>query len=215
MILEGLTILMIGSSHLAKPGYLISTLHDQMQNSGAQMHTIGVCGSLPSAWVMQGKGNCGSAERLGDGPIKINIGESAKNHNLNQLIKATPQKKVLIVVMGDTLANYSAPNLSIPFVKMEVNHITAVVKESQINCFWVGPSWGTEGGSSKKSHKRVEQLSNLLSESVGPCKYIDSLKMFSPNQLATVDGQHYTSKGYDLWGKQLFQVLSKEISDIK
>jgi hypothetical protein len=214
MLLEGLTVLMIGSSHLAKPGYLISTLHDQMQNSGAQMHTIGICGSFPSAWVKEGKGICGSAERLSIGPIKINIGESAKNHNLNQLIKAeTP--KVLIIVMGDTLANYSGPNLSIPFVKMEVNHITAVVKESKINCFWIGPSWGTEGGPSKKTHKRVEQISNLLSESVKPCKYIDSLKMFSPNQLATVDGQHYTSTGYDLWGKQLFQVLSKEISHIK
>ena len=55
MILTNLTILIIGASHLAKPGYLITSLHDELQNQGAKVHSIGVCGVEPSEWLIASK----------------------------------------------------------------------------------------------------------------------------------------------------------------
>ncbi len=69
MLLAGLTVLVIGASHLAKPTYLIKTLHDELTERGAQVHSVGVCGVMPSEWLNKTTSRCGGAERLGEDPI--------------------------------------------------------------------------------------------------------------------------------------------------
>ena len=62
-ILAGMTILMIGDSHLATPDYLISTLHDSLVTQGAKVHTLGICGANAGDWLKATPGTCGGAER--------------------------------------------------------------------------------------------------------------------------------------------------------
>lgn len=49
--LAGLSILMIGDSHLASSAYLITTLHDSRTGQGAAVHSIGGCGVTASHWT--------------------------------------------------------------------------------------------------------------------------------------------------------------------
>lgn len=64
-ILAGMTILMIGDSHLATPDYLISSLHDSLVAQGATVHTLGICGANAGDWLKATPGTCGGAERRG------------------------------------------------------------------------------------------------------------------------------------------------------
>ena len=73
-LLTGLSILMVGDSHLSEPGYLVDTLHDQLVAAGAQVHTYGVCGSTPGDWVKSVPGTCGGAARNGHAPLVIDHG---------------------------------------------------------------------------------------------------------------------------------------------
>ena len=44
-VLAGLTILVLGDSHMVTSGYLISTLHDSLLEQGATVDTYGMCGA--------------------------------------------------------------------------------------------------------------------------------------------------------------------------
>ena len=61
----GLSILVIGDSHLATPGYLISTLQDDLIQKGAKVQSFGICGIQPADWVNGAAGNCGGAHPAG------------------------------------------------------------------------------------------------------------------------------------------------------
>jgi len=59
--LLGLSILVIGDSHMATPNYLIGSLHDNLIEQGATVHSIGVCGTQSGDWAKAVKGTCGGA----------------------------------------------------------------------------------------------------------------------------------------------------------
>lgn len=83
--LAGLSILVIGDSHLRDQNYLLGTLHDELLGRGAKVHTIGVCGSTPADWVTTKAGDCGGAERIDKGTITYTEA-SAKTKPVKQLI---------------------------------------------------------------------------------------------------------------------------------
>lgn len=87
LILEGVRILVLGASHLATPGYLITGLHDQLTNYGAKVHSLGVCGVTPSAWLQETPSLCGSAERLGKSPPRLKLARAAHTVALQALVK--------------------------------------------------------------------------------------------------------------------------------
>ena len=62
-ILAGMTILMIGDSHLATPDYLIATLHNDLVAQGANVHTLGVCGANAGDWLKAPPPCCTCASR--------------------------------------------------------------------------------------------------------------------------------------------------------
>ena len=207
MVLAGLKILIIGSSHLAYPGSLVTTLHDNLLSEGAEVHTIGVCGSLPTSWLQPTKGTCGGAERVGKGPIKLSLNNTAVTTPIDKLIEKEHPNLVLIV-MGDTLANYSKADFSPTWVSGELAQFTNELIKLNVKCTWIGPGWGNDGPSiSNKTNERVLQLSNFLSSRVKPCTYINSLNMSKPGEWSTFDGQHYKPPGYLSWSKEIIKAL--------
>lgn len=74
---------------------------------------------------------------------------------------------------------------------------------------WLATSWGSEGGPLGKNFARVKRLSALLAASVVPCEYVDSLTFSTPGQWTTIDGQHHTPIGYELWGRAATQAIMR------
>ena len=207
-MLNGLSILIIGSSHLAMPGYLITSLHDRLVKQGAQVHSIGVCGVTPSGWVTPTNGNCGGAERSQNGPVKITLGRAAATRPLAQLVEAE-RPNVVVVVMGDTIAGYDEPYFPKQWAARQVGTLTTTLESLAVRCVWVGPAWGASAGRYGKTDERVKLVSDYLTLNVKPCTYINSLKMSRPGEWATEDGQHFTHASYKLWGEAIARELEK------
>jgi len=198
-LLAGLTVLIIGDSHLAFPNYLIKSLHDDLIEQGAAVHSIGVCGSNPGDWIAASPaGKCGGADRLGTTPPTL-MGKNASTTAIKALI-AKDKPNLVLVVMGDTLANYKQ-SFSKAWAWQQVTGLTKEISSSGTACAWVGPAWGVEGGAFRKTYARAQLVSTFLSTNVAPCTYIDSLTMSKPGAWATHDGEHFTDKGYEQWGK--------------
>ncbi|MBB3258150.1 hypothetical protein F4827_003018 [Paraburkholderia bannensis] len=205
-VLAGLSILIVGDSHLSEPGYLIDTLQDQLVAAGAQVHTYGVCGSTPGDWVKSVPGTCGGATRAGKAPLVID--HNAKTQPIDQLIAAN-KANLVIVVEGDTIGGYGKDDFPKTWAWQQVTALTQDLAASKTACVWVGPVWGTEGGKYQKTFARVKQLSSFLATNVAPCSYIDSTTFSKPGEWATVDGQHLTTTGYKYWGGDIMKALEK------
>lgn len=199
MLLAGLTVLVIGASHLAKPTYLIKTLHDEFSERGAQVHSLGVCGVMPSEWLKATASRCGGAERIEDDPIVLSMASAARTVPFDTLLEER-KPDVVVIVMGDNLANYKASSFSRTDVKKEVLSLTTLLASKSIRCVWVGPAWGEDNKLAGKTLKRTQDISNYLETQVKPCDYVNSLEMSKPSQWKTTDGQHFFAEGYQAWG---------------
>ncbi len=199
MLLSGLTVLVIGASHLAKPTYLIKTLHDELTERGAQVRSLGVCGVLPSEWLKKTTSACGGAERIQDKPIMLSMTGAAQTVPLAALLE-TQKPDVVVIVMGDNLANYKAPSFSHSNVKKELLGLTTLLASKSIRCVWVGPAWGEDHKLTGKTFKRTQEISTFLESQVKPCDYVNSLEMSKPGAWQTTDGQHFFVEGYQAWG---------------
>ena len=204
-VLAGLSILIIGDSHLTAPDYLITTLHDGLTKQGAVVHSIGVCGSNPGSWIKATPGDCGEGERKGtDKPVFKASG--AKTRPISDLL--TQEKPdLVVVVMGDTMGGYGTGSFMKTWAWQNTTQLTKAISGSGTACVWIGPAWGTEGGKYKKDFARVKQVSSFLASNVQPCDYINSLTMSKPGEWPTVDGQHFTASGYKQWGQALTQAI--------
>ena len=203
----GLSVLVIGASHVASSGYLLTTLHDQLVKQGASVHTMGVCASHPAHWVKPIPLACGAAERKGNNSPTFIVGtQGAKS--LEQLA-AESKPNWVVVVMGDTIAGYRT-SFDPQWASNQVGDLTREIQRLNIKCAWVGPTWGREGGLYGKTNVATQTVSNFLATNTSPCKYIDSLNMSKPGEWSTVDGQHLSSTGYRKWGEK----IAKELNDL-
>ncbi len=198
-ILAGLTVLMLGDSHFATQGYLITTLQDALISQGAKVTTEAACGAATGVWVSQGVAPCGTAERIQSGPVKTNKATNAHVPALDQLIQQV-HPNLIIVGGGDTMAGYAQAKLPIQYIQENVGGLTRRIQATGIPCVWIGPGWGTEGGPYFKTYARVKEMSEFLATNVAPCRYIDSLKFAQPGEWNTFDGQHYSLPAYQKWG---------------
>jgi hypothetical protein len=199
MLLAGLTVLVIGASHLAKPTYLIKTLHDELTERGAQVHSVGVCGVMPSEWLKKTTSRCGGAERIEGEPIILSMASATQTVPFDLLLD---QRKpdVVVIVMGDNLANYKASSFSRTDVRKELLSLTTRLANKSIRCVWVGPAWGEDHKLAGKTFKRTKDVSAFLESQVKPCDYVNSLEMSKPGEWKTTDGQHFFAEGYQAWG---------------
>ncbi|QHI98923.1 SGNH/GDSL hydrolase family protein [Xylophilus rhododendri] len=205
--LAGLSILIIGDSHLANAGYLIDTLQDPLVQAGAKVHTIGVCGSVAGDWTTVKQSDCGGAERVGKGPITF-VGSAAATKPVKQLI-AADKPDLVVVVMGDTMGGYKQATYPKAWAYSQVSALTKDIASTGTSCVWVGPAWGSEGGQYGKTFDRVKQASEFLAANVAPCSYVDSLAFSKPGQWRTIDGQHFTSTGYKQWGSAIANAIAE------
>ncbi|KAB0622440.1 SGNH/GDSL hydrolase family protein [Castellaniella defragrans] len=206
-LLAGLSILVIGDSHLISAGNLIDSLHMGLEGKGARVHTVGACGTEPSDWLAPVKSTCGAAERVGKGPVKI-LAAGAEIPSIQTLL-AREKPRLLLIVMGDTLASYPKPSFPKAWAWQQVSALTKAVSATGTACLWIGPAWGQDGGKYGKTDARVKLVSAFLAGNVAPCGYIDSLKLSRPGAWTTVDGVHFNRAGYAAWGHALTQQLEQ------
>lgn len=209
LLLAGLTVLVIGDSHLTAPDFLISTLHDDLMQQGAKVYTYGACGTPSGAWMKAIQPPCGSAFRLDNGPLRVRAGEAGFTKPLPELAKLH-HPDLIVVVNGDTMASYKSAALAKPWVRDEVRSLTNGIKASGASCVWVGPAWGAEGGKYGKTFTRVKEMSDYLADIVSPCIYVNSLHMSKQGEWATIpgDGQHFEREGYKAWGSAITSVIT-------
>ena len=211
-LFAGMSILLIGDSHLAAPGYLITTLQDDLVKQGAVVQTIGVCGSNAGDWLKATPSTCGGAERLNGGQIVLK-GKDASTTPVTDLI-AAKKPNLVVIVLGDTMAGYTNPSFPKTWAWQQTTALTKAISGTGTACVWIGPSWGTEGGKYNKNFARVKQVSAFLGSNVAPCAYIDSTQFSTPGQWPTTDGQHYTNTGYKAWGDAIAKQLG-ELPQVK
>ena len=202
LALAGLTILMLGDSHFATPGYLVTTLQDELIRQGAHVTTYAACGEPTGVWIEAGVAACGTAVRVQSGPVKTDHSKNARVPSLDTLI-ATVHPNLIIVGAGDTMGGYGQKQFPTEWVTQQVQSLTRRIQAANISCVWIGPGWGTEGGPFFKTYAKAEYMSQFLSAHVSPCRFIDSTKMAKPGEWPTFDGQHYTAVGYQKWGNAI------------
>jgi hypothetical protein len=204
-VLAGLSILVLGESHLTISGSLIESLHDELNKQGAAVHSIGACGASAQDWLVKKTVDCG-ADRVGTGKAVVR-GPDATTTPISQLI-ATDKPDLVVLVIGDTMASYDKEAFPKTWAWQSVTNLTKAIAATNTRCIWVGPPWGTPGGKYKKNDVRVQLMSRFLSTNVAPCDYVDSLDFSKPGQWTTTDGQHFTVAGYKSWGAAIAKAIA-------
>lgn len=205
--LAGLSILIIGDSHMSNAGYLVDSLHVPLVQAGAKVHSLGVCGSVPGDWTKVVQSHCGGADRVNDGPITF-IGSAAATVPVKDVI-AKEKIDLIIVVQGDTIGGYKQAPYPRAWAYQQVSALTKDIASSGAACAWIGPAWGTEGGKFGKTFEGVKTVNTFLSSNVAPCTYIDSTTFSKPGAWRTVDGQHFTDTGYKYWGNAIVKAIQE------
>jgi hypothetical protein len=204
--LAGLTLLVLGESHMSLADHLMEPLHNDLTAMGAKVHSIGACGASAADWLVVKKVDCG-AERTGAGKMLIK-GRDAATTPIKTLI-AADKPDLVVLVIGDTMASYDKPAFPKAWAWQSVTNLTKEIAATGTKCVWVGPAWGKEGGQYKKNDPRTQLMSQFLAANAAPCTYVDSLKMSKPGQWVTTDGQHFTVAGYKAWGAGISEAISK------
>ena len=207
--LAGLVILVIGDSQIAGAGHFNNALHDGLVGEGATVHTFGVCGSIPSDWITPVPIPCGRGERHNSAPAQLSTDAKLRGWPLYALISRY-HPNIVVVALGDTLAGYGvARGLPREWITDEVHQLLLPVRSARASCIWIGPTWGTENGPYQKTFVRVKALSDLLSQIVAPCRYVDSLMFSRPGEWRTIDGVNLTPSSTRLWDADLIQSIDQ------
>jgi len=214
-LLTGLSILIIGDSHLTVPYYLIDSLHAGLEKQGAIVRTLGVCGTDPGDWLKPTKGTCGAAEREPGGQAKV-LDVNTETVPIDKLISQY-HPNLVVIVMGDTMAGYKQASFPKTWAWQQVTGLTQAIAKTGTACIWVGPAWGTEGKKFNKTEQRTKEVAAFLASNVSPCEFIDSTKFSKPKEWATTDGQHFTKTGYQSWGNAITQAIvdSNVVKELK
>jgi hypothetical protein len=199
--LAGLVILVIGDSQMMS---LITTLHDQLEGNGAVVYTYAVCGSTAADWISPSTASCGTGQHLDKTPATFDQ-KPHNGWNINELI-ARHHPNLIIVELGDTMAGYGG-QMELPWIHEQVTGLTGRIAANKISCVWVGPTWGVDEAPYHKSVTRVKEISQILSQSVAPCTYVDSTAFARPGEWPTRDGGHLQPDSYRKWGKAISDTI--------
>lgn len=82
--LAGLTLLVLGESHMSLADHLMEPLNADLTRQGAIVHSIGACGASAGDWLITKKVDCG-AEQKGTAKIEIK-GRDATTTPIAELI---------------------------------------------------------------------------------------------------------------------------------
>ncbi|WP_395369474.1 SGNH/GDSL hydrolase family protein [Komagataeibacter diospyri] len=212
-LLAGLTLLIIGDSHVTYKDTLLSVLPDEFTRQGAKVVTYGVCSSTAADWVVPNPNNgCGAAERVGDAPIGAPNMKPASPPPINSLIEKW-HPNVVMVVMGDTMAAYGQNAVSRDWVDEQVKTLTYAIGKTA--CIWVGPTWGQFSPRYGKTDQRATEMATFLKGEVAPCTYVDGTALLRQGSVKTTDGIHATAESYKIWGDAIVQATLPELEKLK
>jgi len=194
--LAGLVILAIGDSQMMN---MMTTLHNSLESAGAVVHTYAMCGATAADWIYKSTvASCGRGERHDKGPVLLENQKTEPTYVLSDLI-AQNHPNLILVELGDTMAGYGLAQIERQWVVEQVRALTGRITASNIACDWIGPMWGQLQPPYQKSDARVREISQLLSQIVSPCRYIDSTAFARPGEWPTRDGTHLQPDGYRHW----------------
>lgn len=206
MLLAGLTILVLGDSHMSFKDQLIATLPDDLVQQGAKVFSYGACGASAGDWLTTKSVPC-SAFRVDTGPIRVRPADIATTQPIGDLIdKHHPD--LVVLVIGDTMASYAENRIVKNWVWQGVSSLTKEIKIHRTRCVWVGPPWGQEIGIYPKRSALTKEFSGYLSTLVAPCTYIDSLTFSKINEWNTIDGRHFDKAGYQGWARGITDAIT-------
>jgi hypothetical protein len=193
MALAGLVILVIGDSQMMN---MMSNLHNRLEDDGAAVHSYAMCGATAADYLYPSTiTSCGRSERH-ERAAAVNQDQKAMpTYSLPQLI-AQYHPNLVVVELGDSMAGYGLSQMERSWVVDQVHALTGRIAAANVACDWVGPVWGQDEAPYKKSDARVKEMSQLLAESVAPCRYIDSTVFVRPGEWQTRDGTHLFPDGY-------------------
>lgn len=203
--IAGLTMLVLGESHMSFPDSLLNPLQDNLTKQGAVVHSIGACGAGAADWVVPKKVECGG-ERTPTGKAVI-YGKNGMSTTPIQELIAKDKPDVVVLIIGDTMGSYANPVFPKAWAWKSVTSLTKAITDTGTKCVWVGPPWGKVGSQYKKDDTRTKLMSSFLASNVAPCTYIDSLTFSKPGEWITTDGQHFTIDGYQKWAKAIGTAL--------
>lgn len=191
--LAGLAILVIGDSQLMG---MLPVLHNQLEDAGATVYSYAVCGSTAQDWIIPTTASCGMLHRDDKAAAVLDM-KPGPTWNITNLI-AQHHPNLIVVELGDTMAGYGG-HMELGWVHEQISGLTGKIAASRISCVWVGPPWGEDNGPYHKTTAQVQAISQLLSQSVAPCRYIDSTAFSRPGEWHTRDGGHLEPDGYRKW----------------
>lgn len=206
-LLAGLTVLVIGDSHMAEPDYLIARLHRALESRGAVVHAYGACGLPASDWLRKKRSTCGSAVQSGSAPVQSFPGKAGSTTPYAEL-RETHKPDLVVVVVADAMGDYMKAEIPKAWVWQQVTALTKAFKEANTPCVWVGPPWGT-GGRFGKTFERVKVYSEYLADIVAPCTYVDSTRFSRPGDWPTIDGLHFNKAGYEAWAEGIADAVAR------
>jgi hypothetical protein len=217
-VLAGLTLLVIGESHMSFPDSLMNPLYDELTQQGAQVHAIGACGANAADWVTPKlKLDCGATREPGE-KIKIQSRGTMDTQPIKDVI-AKDKPDLVVLIIGDTLASYKTTPFPKVWAYQSVTALTKHIADTGTKCVWVGPAWGKANGSNTnenqygKNQVRTQLVASTLANMVAPCTYVDSTKFSKPGQWITSDGQHFTIAGYKSWAGAIGSALGQLPAD--
>jgi hypothetical protein len=184
---------------------MMTPLHDDLENTGAVVHSYGMCGALAADWLTRVTTPCES-ERHGKAAAVVER-KPKPTWLLHDLI-AQHHPNLLIVELGDNMAGYgSMETLPRDLIVQQVREFMRPVAAQKLPCVWVGPPFGNENTIYHKTVARAKELSQLLSQTVSPCAYIDTTAFAQPGAWPTVDGEHLTPASYSKWSAVIVDAI--------
>lgn len=212
-LLAGLTLLIIGDSHVTFKDSLLSLLPDAYVSAGAKVVTYGVCSSTAADWVVPTVNNgCGASTRLGTMPITAPTMTPTAPPPIASLI-AKWHPDAVLVVLGDTMGGYNQPDLPRNWIDEQVKTLTYVLGKTA--CVWVGPTWGQYSPRYGKTDKRTQEMVDFMKGEVSPCTYVDGTTMMQAGGVKTIDGVHLTPADYKVWGAGIVQQTLPVLEKLK
>lgn len=202
-LLAGLTLLIIGDSHVTFKDSLLNILPEAYTQAGAKVVTYGVCSSTAADWVVPNPNNgCGAYTRVGAEPVTAPSMVPTAPPPIASLIEKW-HPDVVMVVLGDTMAAYGQAEISKNWADEQVKTLTMSLNNTA--CVWIGPTWGEYSPRYAKTDKRAQEMATFLKDEVSPCTYIDGTKLMQPGTPKTIDGVHLTPASYKTWGAGIVQ----------
>jgi hypothetical protein len=218
--LAGLVILVIGDSHMM---HMLSSLHSQLEDAGAAVHSYAMCGATAEDWVYPSRvaswAGCGKGERHETNPPIFENQKNMPAYSLSALI-GQYHPNLVVVQLGDGMLNYGSAALpDHHWILDQVHALAGKIASSNISCDWVGLTWGQDKPPYNKPEAGVKEMVQLLSTSVAPCRYIDSTTFARPGEWPTQDGSHLTPDGYRKWSveitKKIIQLKSPGVMSLR